>query len=170
MIRRPTVKQSRLDLAPHEAIFKVVVYDIARGRLHRQDPDVHLLVRAPSFGIGLGDAQQIARRRGARARARRRRRHILHFIDVGAFGVQIRELAGERRVSIVTGGFQGRRLQLTDDANLVSRIDEAFHVHMQPMDRDAGRRKAVQMGFGRILYASTSTVIGMNDGTYVRHI
>ena len=55
-----TVEQPGLDFAAHEAVVKLVVDDLAGGRLDSDDTDAHLLVGAGTTARCLGDGEQEA--------------------------------------------------------------------------------------------------------------
>jgi hypothetical protein len=170
-LARRDMQQSRLNLAAHEAIFKSVVYDVAGGGLHGEDTNVDLFIGARALGFGFRDAEKIATRGGCVA-ACGGLFQVAILVNIGAFGVEVGELAGEGCVSIVADFFQRRRLDLADDADLVASSDEAASVDRKSVDGDAGGGEPVKMSLGGI-YVEDVLAVFLNKAeataTYARH-
>ncbi|KAL2256760.1 hypothetical protein VTK26DRAFT_1162 [Humicola hyalothermophila] len=122
------VQEASLDLAPHETIFKVVIDDVPRGRLHGDDADRDLFVRPGTLGGRFGQAEQVAACRAANALSGLVK--LAGLVDVGAFGVHTCEFSDEWGVAVVAGFLERCGFDLADDANFVASGNEAFDVNV----------------------------------------
>jgi hypothetical protein len=141
------VKQSCFDLAPHETILEIIVDDVSRGRLDSEYSYVDLFICTLTFGRSLGYTQQISARRSASVAMWV---ELTSLVDICALSVHVCQLSNERRVPIVASFLQRGGFNLSYDANFVAGRDKSFGMHGKSVNGDAGRSKAVPMGFGWI--------------------
>ena len=140
------MQEPRLYLTSHEAILKVVVDNVACRRLNSKNTHVDFLVCTPTFGFGLCDAQKIASVRSAT----RLLIQLAVLIDICAFCVEIRQFPHEWCIAIVAGLFECSSLDLSDNTDLVSCCHKALCMYRKSVDRDAGGRETIEMGFRRV--------------------
>jgi hypothetical protein len=94
----------------------------------------------------------------------------LNIVNVGAFGIQIREFPNERRVPIVASFLEGGGLDLTNHADFMTCYHKSLRVNREPMNGNTGGRKSIEMGFRGVYSVSISQFLGMDYHTYVRQI
>jgi hypothetical protein len=122
------VKQACLDLAPHETILEIIVDDIPRRGLNRNDADINLLVRSCPFCRGLGQAEQVATRWCAGTF--RRLVELASLVDVRALCIDVRELPDERGVAVVARFLERCRLELANNTDFVTGGNQAFDMNI----------------------------------------
>src|SRR6266498_5159642 len=87
-LARSNMEQSRFNLAPHEAVFEIIVNDIPCSRLHGYNPHLHLLIVSITFSIGLCNTEKVSSCRGTPGWALNRASQSLNIVNVGALRIK----------------------------------------------------------------------------------
>src|ERR1700722_3030465 len=95
------------------------------------------------------------------------------IINIGAFGIKIRQLSYEWSISIVPCRLQSSSLELSNNSNLMPSRDQSLDVYMKSVHGYASGRKAVEVRLCRMLiisifswYADNAQLLRSDSGIF----